>query len=179
MQLTLRDVGLNPTRDGILEVLERMGAKLHLHNRRRWGKEPVADITVRSSELKGIEIAGSLVTRSIDEIPAIAVAAAAATGTTRIRDAEELRIKESDRLSATALELGKLGADIEETSDGLIIEGSAPLRGAVCSGHGDHRVAMALAVAGLLAEGETVVEGAECAAVSFPGFADIIGELAG
>ncbi|MGB9903679.1 MAG: 3-phosphoshikimate 1-carboxyvinyltransferase [Desulfotomaculales bacterium] len=176
-EITVAGVGINPTRTGILDVLKEMGANLAVLNVRESGGEPVADLRVRSSSLSGTVIAGELIPRLVDEIPVLAVAAAAARGRTEIRDAAELRVKESDRLAVLAVELGKLGADIEELPDGLLIRGGRPLRGAVCQSHGDHRVAMALAVAGLLARGETVVLEEGCAAVSYPGFYDVLNSL--
>ncbi|MGQ9824063.1 MAG: 3-phosphoshikimate 1-carboxyvinyltransferase [Desulfotomaculales bacterium] len=176
-EITVTGVGINPTRTGILDVLKDMGADLAVLNVRESGGEPVADLRVRSSSLSGTVIAGDLIPRLVDEIPVLAVAAAAARGRPEIRDAAELRVKESDRLAVLAVELGKLGADIEELPDGLLIRGGRPLQGAVCQSHGDHRVAMALAVAGLLARGETVVLEEGCAAVSYPGFDDALNSL--
>lgn len=169
-QVSLPGVGLNPTRTGLIEVLRRMGADIEVGEERIVGGEPVADITVRSSSLTGTVVEGDLLPRLIDEVPVLALAAALARGPTVIRDAAELRVKESDRLATVAAELRRLGARLEERPDGLVIEGGARLRGAAVDSHGDHRLAMALAVAGLLAEGETVVAGSEAAAVSYPGF---------
>ena len=147
-----------------------MGADISLDNLRHQGGEPVADIRVRSSHLHSIEVGGDLVPRLIDEVPLLAVAACFASGTTTVRDAQELRVKESDRVATTVGELSQLGANIEERPDGMVIHGTGRLRGGLCHSHGDHRLAMALAVAGLLADGETAVEGAEAAAVSYPSF---------
>ena len=171
-EIVLPKVGVNPTRSGLLDILAMMGATVELTEERMVGGEPVADLTVRSSRLRGVEVAGELTLRAIDELPALAVAAAFAEGTTTVRDAEELRVKESDRIAALTVELRKLGVAIEERPDGFTIEGSAggALHGASVNGGGDHRLAMALAVAGLLADGETVVEDAESVAVSYPGF---------
>lgn len=169
-QVSLPGVGLNPTRTGLTEVLRHMGADIEVAEERIVGGEPVADITVRSSSLTGTVVEGDLLPRLIDEVPVLALAAALARGPTVIRDAAELRVKESDRLATVAAELRRLGARLEERPDGLAIEGGARLRGAAVDSHGDHRLAMALAVAGLLAEGETVVAGSEAAAVSYPGF---------
>lgn len=178
--VTVEGVGLNPTRTGVLDVLHAMGAALHVV---RTGtsdpEEPRGRVTARSSALRATEIAGALIPRVLDEIPILAVAAAAACGRTEIRDAAELRVKESDRLAVLARELGRLGAAVAERPDGLVIEGPARWRGAVVESAGDHRVAMALAVAGLLAEGETVVEDAGCIATSFPGFPDALNALVG
>ncbi len=173
-RLVLPGVGVNPTRAGLLEVLEAMGARVRRLNEREEAGEPVADLEVEASELRGVQVGGDLVPRLIDEVPALAVAAACAEGVTEIRDAAELRVKESDRIAALARELGRLGAAVEELPDGLRIRGGRPLRGAECDSGGDHRLAMALAVAGLVAEGETVVADAACAAVSFPGFWEVL-----
>lgn len=169
-RVTLRGVGVNPTRAGIIEALRAMGAEIGLLNPREAAGEPVADIEVSSSALRGIQVGGALIPRLIDEIPALAVAAAFAEGVTEIRDAGELRIKESDRLAALARELIRLGATVEELPDGMRITGGTPLRGASCRTYRDHRMAMALAVASLAAAGETVIDDPGCAAVSFPDF---------
>jgi 3-phosphoshikimate 1-carboxyvinyltransferase len=169
-ELLLENVGINPTRTGILEVLQAMGADIEQLNPREQAGEPVADLRVRSAPLRGITIGGSLIPRLVDEIPVLAVAALAAEGKTIIRDAEELRVKESDRLAVMAQELRKLGAQIQEHPDGLEIQGPQPLTGALVRPHTDHRVAMSLAVAALLARGETTLEDPECARVSYPDF---------
>ncbi len=170
-ELLIKNVGVNPTRTGIIDVLTRMGAFVELREEKLWGKEPVADIMVKAdSRLKGIQVGAEYIPRLIDEIPALAVAASVAQGRTEIRDASELRVKESDRISTLAEELKKMGASVEETGDGMIIEGRDKLTGADVNGCGDHRIAMALAVAGLVAEGETAVKDAEVINVSFPGF---------
>lgn len=175
--IILEHTGINPTRTGVLEVLQMMGADITLLNPRESGGEPVADIRVRNSRLKGAEIRGSLIPRLIDEIPVLAVAAAVAEGETVIRDAGELRVKETDRIAAVREELGRLGAAIEELPDGLLIKGGGPLKGGHCHSRGDHRMAMAAATAGLVAEGETVVADAECMEVSFPDFAGVLNSL--
>ncbi len=136
----------------------------------RLGDEPVADIVAESSRLEGIEISGDAIPRSLDELPVLAAAASLASGTTTIRDAAELRIKESDRIAATVAGLSSLGADIEERPDGMIIRGVDSLKGAPSDSAGDHRIAMTMAVAGLAATGETTIAGAEAADVSYPGF---------
>ncbi len=169
-EIRLRGVGVNPTRSGVINALQLMGADIRIEEERRWGPEPVADIVVRSSRLVAAEIGGELVPRAIDELPLIALAAALAEGETVIHDATELRVKESDRISATARELRRLGAEIEELADGLRIRGRPRLRGAVVSSHGDHRLAMMLAVAGAVAQGETVIGNAEAVAVSYRWF---------
>ncbi|HUS83444.1 MAG TPA: 3-phosphoshikimate 1-carboxyvinyltransferase [Dehalococcoidia bacterium] len=169
-ELTLPDVGVNPTRTGLLDALREMGAQVTVSNQRVTGGEPVADLKVRSGRLKGVVVEGPLVVRLIDEVPVLAVAAAMAEGRTVIRDVGELRLKESDRVKLIIQELKRMGARIDEEGDALVIEGTGRLNGAVCDSHGDHRLAMALAVAGLVAEGETVVEAAEATDVSYPGF---------
>jgi len=170
-EVLLKNIGINPSRSGIVEVLLEMGADLALLNKRIWGNEPVADIRVRGNrKLKGITIGGEMIPRLIDEIPVLAVAAALAEGKTVVKDAAELRVKESDRITALCMQLNALGSGITEKEDGFEITGGAKLKGAKVSSCDDHRIAMALAVAGLAAEGETVVEGAEVIGISFPGF---------
>ncbi len=176
-EVTLQGVGINPTRDGLLEVLRQMGAGLEIVNERQQGGEPVADIKISGGKLQGTEISGALIPRLIDEIPVLAVAAAYAEGTTVIRDAAELKVKESNRIAAVARELKKFKVDIEELPDGLVIRGGKPLTGATCQSYGDHRIAMAMAVAGLGARGQSVIEGAQCIPVSFPGFNDALKSL--
>jgi len=172
--ITVAGVGVNPTRSGMLAVLQEMGADLQLLNQRELNGERVADIRVRFSRLKGVTVAGELIPALIDEVPVLAVAAAAAEGITEIRDAAELKVKESNRIATVVEELRKLGADLEELPDGLKIRGGRSLKGAVCKSHGDHRIAMALVVAGLVAAGETCVRDAGCIDISFPGFADVL-----
>jgi len=169
-EIRLPDVGVNPTRSGIIDVLRAMGADLEIGEEREQGGEPVADIVVRSSRLSPATVGGDVLPRLIDEVPALAVAAALTPGRTIVRGAGELRVKESDRIASTAGELRRLGARVEELSDGLAIEGVEQLGGGRCQSHGDHRLAMALAVVGLVAGGETIVEGAEAASVSYPSF---------
>lgn len=179
-RVTVAGVGLNPTRTGALEVLEAMGAPLTVQAGGDAGAgEPIGDVTVASAELRATTVGGALIPRLIDEVPVLTVAAACARGRTEIRDAAELRVKESDRLAALARELGRLGARVAEQPDGLVVEGGAPLVGARVSSGGDHRIAMALAVAGLVARGTTVVEDADCIVTSFPQFADCLNALAG
>jgi 3-phosphoshikimate 1-carboxyvinyltransferase len=177
-ELRLTDVGVNPSRSGIIDALRAMGARIAIEGEQTWGCEPVADIVVHSSRLRGTVIEGALIPRLVDEVPALAVAACLAEGETLVRDAGELRVKESDRIRATASELRRLGAHIQELPDGMVIRGVDRLRGASCGSHGDHRLAMALAVAGLLATGETTVRGAEAVAVSYPTFWDDVVRVA-
>ena len=173
-ELTITNAGINPTRGGILEVMESMGADVELVNRRIEGGEPVADILVRSGDLAGTEVGGDVIPRVIDELPVIAVAACFARGKTTIRDAGELRVKESDRISTTVAQLSRMGARIEELPDGMVIDGTGRLTGAECTSDGDHRIAMAMGIAGLLAGGTTVVDEAEAASISYPTFWDEI-----
>ena len=177
--VVLRGVGVNPTRTGILDALHTMGARLRLANERTTGGEPVADLSVTSSPLRALTIEGAMVPRLIDELPILAVAATGAAGTTVVRDAGELRHKESDRIATTVAQLARLGADIHERPDGFEIHGPSVLRGAEVDAGGDHRLAMALAVAALGADSETVITGAEAASVSHPGFWDDLAGLAG
>lgn len=172
--LTLAGVGVNPTRSGVLDVLQAMGGDIRLDRAMDSGGEPVADITVRYGALQGASIGGDLIPRLIDELPLLALVATQAQGTTAIRDAAELRVKETDRIATTTSELRKLGAQIEARPGGFLVQGPSPLRGADVCSHGDHRLAMTLAVAGLLAEGETLVRDSDCIDDSFPGFAGLL-----
>ncbi|MDP6508650.1 MAG: 3-phosphoshikimate 1-carboxyvinyltransferase [Chloroflexota bacterium] len=167
--LTLRNVGINPTRAGVLAVLRRMRADIQIEEI-GGGPEPVADIRIRSSQLCATRIGGTEIPTLIDELPALALAATQAEGATEVRDAAELRVKESDRIAVTATGLRHLGADIQELDDGFIINGPTPLVGAAVDGHDDHRLAMSLGVGSLIATGETVLHGADCVDVSYPGF---------
>ncbi|MBI5480244.1 MAG: 3-phosphoshikimate 1-carboxyvinyltransferase [Deltaproteobacteria bacterium] len=176
-RVRVRGCGVNPTRSGILDVLARMGVAVARGAERDESGEPVADLAVAAADLGPTTVAGDLTVRAIDEVPIIAALATRAAGVTEIRDASELRVKESDRLAVMAGELRRLGAEIEELPDGLRVAGPARLRGAACRSHGDHRIAMALAVAALVAEGETVVEEADNIATSYPGFVDALGAL--
>ena len=175
--ITVESVGINPTRTGLLDILSTMGAGLVVDGEHQQRSEPVADVTVRGSELQGVEVGGDTVVRMIDEFPLLAVAATQAHGTTVVRDATELRVKETDRIAAVAAGLKALGAHVEPLPDGFIVEGPTQLHGAVVDSQGDHRLAMALAVAGLIAEGQTVVENAECITDSFPGFIELMRKL--
>ncbi len=168
--LTITNVGVNPTRTGIIDVLKDMGADITLMNSREQAGEPVADLRVRYRKLRAAAVSGTVIPRAIDEIPVLAVAASCAEGTTVIRDAAELRVKESDRIATIAAELRKMGVPVAEFPDGLEITGRDKLAGSVCESHGDHRIAMAIAIAGLAASGETVVRDAGWIDTSFPGF---------
>ncbi|MHB8842698.1 MAG: 3-phosphoshikimate 1-carboxyvinyltransferase [Candidatus Aquicultor sp.] len=172
--VVIENVGVNETRTGILDVLYEMDANILLSDQTEISNEPRATIEVKSAQLKSAVIEGGLIPRLIDEIPIIAVAATQAQGRTEIRDARELRVKESDRIAALSMELRKMGANIEELDDGMIIHGPTPLKGARVNSHGDHRIAMSLTVAALVAEGETVIENSESIAISYPSFEDTL-----
>jgi len=176
-ELVVENVGVNPTRTGILEALAKMGANLQLENQRLVAGEPVADIRVKYSVLKACEIGGDIIPRLIDEIPILAVAAAFADGKTIIRDAEELRVKESDRITVMATQLSQLGAKITERPDGLEITGGFPLTGTEVDSDTDHRIAMSLAIAGLNAQGKTIIHRAEAAGISYPNFVATLTEI--
>lgn len=176
-EIVIRKVGVNPLRAGVLEVLHQMGAEIALTNVQDSGGEPIADITVKGSRLKATTLSGELIPRAIDEMPIVAVAAACAEGTTLIRDARELRVKETDRIAAMAAGLRKFGVPVEEFSDGMAITGQPHLQGAEVASYGDHRIAMAFAVAGLTASGTTVVQDAETIATSFPDFMQYLESL--
>jgi 3-phosphoshikimate 1-carboxyvinyltransferase len=171
-ELYIENVGVNPTRTGILTALALMGADITLENQREVTGEPVADLRVKHSQLKACEISGDLIPRLIDEIPILAVAAVFATGTTVIKDAAELRVKESDRLQVMAAALTKMGAKITELPDGLEITGGGSLIGAELDSFTDHRIAMSLAIAAVMAKGTTTIHRAEAASISYPTFFD-------
>lgn len=177
-EIRLANVGTNPTRTGILDVIAQMGADYEIDEKETEG-ERSADLLIRSSNLQGIEIAGSLIPRLIDEIPIIALIATQCQGTTIIKDAEELRVKETDRISAVVDELTKMGADITATEDGMIINGPTPLVGAEMKTYGDHRLGMMAAVASLAAVGPVSIDDPECMAVSYPGFMEHLNSLIG
>jgi 3-phosphoshikimate 1-carboxyvinyltransferase len=170
-RVTVEEVGLNPTRTGILDAFRLMGAEVTVEQTDVWGGEPIGRVTVKGGELKGIEIGGEWIPRLIDEIPVLAVVATQAKGTTVIRDAAELKVKETDRIAAVAGELRKLGAEVLETEDGLVIHGPVQLRGGTVDSRGDHRIGMAMAVAGLAAGSDVRIDGSEMFDISFPGFA--------
>ena len=179
-RVTITGVGVNPTRTGLLDVMATMGiAVTQAPANGAAAGERIAALTVESAEPVGTTVAGRLIPRLIDEVPALAVLAAAARGTTEVRDAAELRVKESDRIVAVKRELAKMGVRAEERPDGMLIPGGQRFRGAHVASAGDHRMAMALAVAGLVAEGETVVEDVGCVQTSFPTCVDLVNALAG
>jgi len=178
-ELRLDGVGMNPTRTGIIDALRTMGADVAVEEERQVAGEPVADLVVRSSTLHGTIVDGAMIPRLIDEVPALAVAAAFAHGATEIRDAAELRVKESDRIASVVSELRALGVDITERPDGMTIGGGSGVRGGRGRSFGDHRLAMALAVAGLASRDGVIVDGAESAAVSYPEFWEHLDAVAG
>ncbi len=176
-ELKIKNVGVNPTRTGIIDVLKRMCAKIEIENKREIAGEPIADIIVKSSDLKSTNIERSEIPLLIDEIPIIAVAATQAEGITKITGAKELRVKETDRLKAMSSELRKMGADIQELEDGLIIKGPTKLKGAKVDSYKDHRIAMSLAIASLIAEGKTEILDKDCVNISFPEFWCLFGKI--
>jgi 3-phosphoshikimate 1-carboxyvinyltransferase len=169
-EVVIKNVGINPTRDGLLRVCRQMGADIMLENVLDNGGEPVADLVIRHSELTGTEVGGEIIPTLIDEIPVIAVLACFAKGRTVIKDAAELKVKESNRIDVMVENLQSMGADIVATSDGMIIHGGKALHGVTIESKFDHRIAMSFAIAGLLAEGETVINDAECVTISYPNF---------
>lgn len=171
-QITVTNVGINPTRTGIIDVLKDMGADITLENVHTSAGETVADITVRSSSLKGTTVGGDIIPRLIDELPIIAVAAVFADGQTVIKDAQELKVKETNRIRAVVDEFNKCGIDITETDDGMIINGGKSIHGADFKTYGDHRMAMSLTVLAQLANGESTLDDSDCACVSYPTFFD-------
>lgn len=168
--LLIKNVGVNPTRTGILDVLKNMGGQISCQNKQESNNEPVADLMIQNATLCGVSMDGSLIPKIIDEIPLIAIAATQAKGKTMVRDAKELRVKETDRITAVAANLRKMGVKIEVFDDGFALTGPQKLHGAVIDSYGDHRIAMSFAIAGLMAEGETTIQNAECAEISYPGF---------
>ena len=175
-EILIRNVGINPTRDGILRICKDMGADITLLNEKTSG-EPTADLLVRSSRLHGTVIGGSVIPTLIDELPMIAAMACFAEGETIIKDASELKVKESNRIAVMVENLSAMGADVEETEDGMIIRGGKSLHGAMIDSHLDHRIAMTFAITGCMAEGETEILGAECVNISYPGFYDDLKRL--
>jgi len=184
-EIVVLGVNINPTRTGLLDALRAMGAEIAVENQAERDGEPVADIVVRATpggeapNLHAIEVGGDWIPRMIDELPILAVVATQAEGQTVVRDAAELRIKESDRIAALTTELNRLGARIEERPDGFVVQGPTRLQGTRVDSHSDHRLAMSLAVAGLASSGETHIDGAECIGDSFPQFEAILGQLTG
>ena len=178
-KITLKNVGINPSRSGILDIMSAMGGNITIKNSTIVAGEEVGDIVVESSELVGVEIGGDIIPRLIDEIPIIALAACFAKGKTIIRDASDARNKESDRLSITASELTKFGADIQELDDGIIVNGVGSLNGTICESFDDHRIAMMEAIAAILSKGQTTIKNSDCVAISYPMFWDDLSILTG
>jgi 3-phosphoshikimate 1-carboxyvinyltransferase len=176
-EIVIKNVGINPTRTGIIEILQIMGGEISLQREHEVSGEPVADIHVKHSKLSGADIGGDLVLKAIDEFPVLCIASAMARGMTKISGAAELRVKESDRIASMSTELKKIGVHVEEFKDGLAIEGSEKIKSATVQSHGDHRIAMSMAIAGLTVEEETTVENTECVNTSFPGFTDLLDKL--
>jgi 3-phosphoshikimate 1-carboxyvinyltransferase len=176
-EITVRDVGVNPTRDGVLEILRAMGAQIQLLNQRIETGEPVADIKVNGSQLKGVEIGPEMVARTVDEYPILAVAGALASGLTTMSGVKELRYKESDRIATMTEGLRRLGAQVDEREDGMTIRGGKPLEAASVKTYGDHRVAMSLAIAGLSTAGGIHMDDVDCVNTSFPGFLELLHRL--
>lgn len=174
--IVIRNVGINPTRTGILDALEAMGANIERLNE-RGTVEPICDLRVRSSHLHGTTISGDMIPRLIDEIPVLAVAAAFAEGETIIRDAQELKVKESNRIATMTTELSKTGADVQETEDGMMIRGGKPLHGTDFASYADHRVAMSMAVCALACEGDSSIDDPDCVAISYPTFFETLDAL--
>jgi len=177
-EVTVRNVGMNESRTGLLDVLAEMGASVEIRDPREVGGEPVADLVARHSSLRGASVGGTIVPRLIDEAPILAVAAALADGTTTIRDAAELRVKESDRIAAVARGLAALGVRVQELPDGMVIHGGATFGGAALETLGDHRLAMAWAIAGLASRDGVRIDDRDCASVSYPSFWDDLGRFA-
>ncbi len=176
-ELLLKNVGVNPTRSGIIDILRQMGGHIDLLNQRELSGEPVADLLVRHSLLRGIKIGGELVPRAIDEFPVVCVAAVFAEGETLIRDARELRVKETDRIAAVCETLGKIGGQVEALDDGIRITGTGHLQGGRVNSFGDHRIAMSMAIASLAAENDVTIEDTACTETSFPGFWELLEQL--
>ena len=177
-EILIKNVGINPTRDGLLRVCQDMGADITLLNENYGNGEPTADLLVRHSELHGVTVGGSVIPTLIDELPVVAALACFARGTTVIRDAQELKVKESNRIDVMVNNLRAMGAHIEGTDDGMIIEGGYPLHGAIIDSHLDHRIAMTFAITALSSDGETSIKGADCVKISYPGFYEDLTRLA-
>ncbi len=168
-EIIIKNVGVNPTRTGIIDALKTMGGDINIENLRE-EDEPIADLIVRSSQLKGATFSGDIIVRMIDEIPILVLSATQAEGETIIRDASELKVKESDRISTTVMEFCKIGAELSALDDGFVISGKCKIKGGECDSHGDHRLAMSLAIAGLISENGVIINNIECVNTSFPQF---------
>jgi len=178
-ELLIRNVGVNPTRSGIIDILRQMGGSIELLDQRERSGEPVADLLVRSSDLRGIEIGGALVPRAIDEFPVVSVAACFAEGVTTIRDARELRVKETDRIAAMCDALNAVGGRVEPREDGMVVQGIAELSGGTVASCGDHRIAMSMAISALRSSAAITIDDTDCTETSFPGFWQLLQQLAG
>jgi len=176
-EILVRDVGQSSTRRGVIDILKRMGGKITIEDERQSSGDPIGNLLVKSAHLRATRVAGEIIPNVIDELPILAIAATQARGETIIRDAEELRAKETDRITAVVQNLRRMGARVGEMPDGIIVEGGHQLHGAEIESFGDHRIAMAFAVAGLVADGETIINGAEWADISFPGFFETLSKL--
>ncbi len=176
-RLLIKDVGLNPTRTGIIDVLKKMGGKIYIENQKTQDGELVGDIYVEGSELKSVTVKGEIIPRIIDEIPILSVACAFADGTSVIKDAKELRVKESDRIRAIAFNLRKMGVKVEELEDGLIIEGNKNLKPAEFESFNDHRIAMSMAIASISLLGESKIKDIDCVSISFPSFFELLSSV--
>ncbi len=176
-EIRIKGVGINPTRTGVIDILKKMGANIVIENVHELCGEPVADLIVKSNNLRATNIGGALIPRILDEIPVLAVAATQAEGVTEISDAQELRVKESDRIGNLVSELSKMGASIKEKEDGMVISGGKRLAGSSVDSFGDHRMAMALTIGGLIADGETTVNDVACIDTSFPHFMDTLNRM--
>ncbi len=176
-ELLIQDVGVNPTRTGLMDVLKSMGADITIRNQRYFGAEPVADILIKYKPLQGTKVSGETVVRMIDEFPIFAVAAASASSPTVVEEAEELRVKESDRISTIVQELSKMGVELGEREDGFTVTGGSKFQGADCFSYGDHRIAMSLSIAALAATGDTTINGTGPIATSFPVFYELLNDL--
>ena len=176
-QIKIKDVGINESRMGLIEVLKQMGADIEIENAQMDAIEPIGDLIIKSSNLSSIDLGGDTIVRAIDEVPLIALLATQAKGKTIIRDAQELRVKETDRIETICTELKQMGAKIEPTPDGMIIDGPTKLKGTIVNSHGDHRIAMALFIAGCITDGETQINHFECVTDSFPGFLKVMSSI--
>ncbi|MBI4411297.1 MAG: 3-phosphoshikimate 1-carboxyvinyltransferase [Deltaproteobacteria bacterium] len=176
-EIVIKEVGVNPTRSALIDVLREMGGKLTVQQPRMAADEPVADLVVRSSSLRGHDLKGEIIPRLIDEIPIFAIAASQAKGRSTVSGAAELRVKESDRIAVLVEELGKMGASISEKSDGFVIEGGSKLKGGTFNSHGDHRIAMSCAIGALTIGNSSVISDIGCVTTSFPGFFDFLSQL--
>jgi 3-phosphoshikimate 1-carboxyvinyltransferase len=176
-EIIIRNVGVNPTRTGIIDALKQMGGYIEIQNLREESDEPTADLYIKSSQLKGASFSGDIIVRMIDEIPILVLAGTQAKGETIIKDAQELRVKESDRITNAVTEFRKIGAELDELDDGMIISGDSKLKGGICESHGDHRMAMSLAIAGLVSDTGVTINDIDCVNTSFPEFWKLVSSI--